>query len=72
MAILPLVGEALQADDGVMFDPYCNRHGSRVLLSNRRIRSIVNDGDGVAVHFVCTCGASGVWRTGRRRAVVEE
>ena len=51
-----------------MFDPYCKRHGSRVLLSNRRIRSIENNPDGIAVHFVCTCGEEGVWRTGRRRS----
>ena len=50
-----------------MFDPYCEYHRSRVLLSNRRIRSIVNRPDGVDVHFVCICGKSGVWRTGARR-----
>ena len=66
LSILPLVGVTAKADHEDMFDPFCKRHGSRVLLSNKRIRSIVNDADGIAVHFVCTCGEAGVWRTGRR------
>jgi len=67
LSILPLAGVTGMADHEDMFDPYCEHHRSRVLLSNRRIRSIVNRADGIDVHFVCICGKPGLWRTGARR-----
>ncbi|HVM41335.1 MAG TPA: hypothetical protein VM618_11230 [Acidimicrobiia bacterium] len=50
-----------------MFDIECQRCGRRVLVTPRRIESIVNDEDGIAVHYRCPCGEAGVWRTGRAR-----
>lgn len=48
-----------------MFAPFCPVHGSRVLLFAGNIRAIRNSSDGIEVHYRCTCGHEGVWRTGR-------
>lgn len=50
-----------------MFDAWCPRERSRVLLTSRRIERIVQDGGRIDVHFRCWCGARGVWRTGKQR-----
>jgi hypothetical protein len=52
-----------------MFDIYCPRHESRVLLGNRSIESIVNTATGIEVHWRCRCGATGTELTGRRASV---
>jgi hypothetical protein len=44
-----------------MFAPYCERHGSRILLTTESITALVSTDHGIVVHFVCSCGASGVW-----------
>lgn len=44
-----------------MFAPYCESHGSRVLLTTESITALVSTDQGIVVHFVCSCGASGVW-----------
>ena len=44
-----------------MFAPYCESHGSRILLTIESITALVSTDQGVVVHFVCSCGASGVW-----------
>jgi hypothetical protein len=45
-----------------MFAPYCNRHGSRVLLPTSAITALVRGMDGIEAEFICHCGARGVWR----------
>lgn len=45
-----------------MFAPYCERHGSKILLSLDSIDGMANDDDGMFVAFTCTCGHRGVWR----------
>ena len=44
-----------------MFAPYCSRHGSRVLLPTSSITALERENGGLVAHFVCHCGASGVW-----------
>lgn len=44
-----------------MFAPYCNRHGSRVLLPTSAITALVRGPNGIEARFVCHCGAQGVW-----------
>jgi hypothetical protein len=48
-----------------MFSVQCPRHGSEVLLNERRIIGIQPDGDGLTVRWVCWCGHRGTHRTGR-------
>lgn len=50
-----------------MFAPYCEAHGSRVLLSMNSITSIEHGEGGLIAHFVCTCGAAGTWEAGSAR-----
>lgn len=45
-----------------MFAPYCNRHGSRVLLPTSAITALVRRTNGLEAEFLCHCGAHGVWR----------
>jgi len=52
-----------------MFDIYCPRHQSRVLLGSRSIESIVNTSAGIEVRWRCRCGATGTELTGRRASV---
>lgn len=47
-----------------MFAVFCPRHRRSVLLSTSQIERLEHGGDGIAVHFRCTCGYRGVWRTG--------
>ena len=47
-----------------MFAVTCPRHRRRVLLSLSQIEDVHHDADGIAVHYHCTCGHHGVWRTG--------
>ena len=51
-----------------MFAPYCEQHGSRVLLPTTAIEALVRDENGLHAEFLCICGAHGVWapeRVGR-------
>jgi len=50
-----------------MFEVHCPRHGTRVLLSESRIRSVTNTDGGIVVAWRCWCGVNGETRTGRRR-----
>lgn len=52
-----------------MFAPYCPIHGSHVLLFADNIDSIDNSGEGVTVHFHCTCGFNGVWDPRESRSI---
>ena len=52
-----------------MFTVYCRRHGARTLIFPSSIDSVENLADGIAVHYHCTCGERGVYRTGRPHAV---
>ena len=52
-----------------MFEVHCPRHGTRVLLSEGRIRGIANTETGIVVAWRCWCGLEGETRTGRRRPV---
>ncbi|HJQ77452.1 MAG TPA: hypothetical protein VJ948_09360 [Acidimicrobiia bacterium] len=47
-----------------MFAPYCEAHGSRVLLSMSSITAIETGEDGLVAHFVCSCGTEGTWVAG--------
>jgi hypothetical protein len=49
-----------------MFSVHCPRHGSRVLLSERRIRAMDNTPDGIVVELECHDGARLRIVTGRR------
>ena len=49
-----------------MFSVFCARHGRPVLLPLSRIVSVHNGPEGIDVHFRCSCGEAGVWRTGVR------
>jgi hypothetical protein len=51
-----------------MFSVHCPRHGSRVLLSERRIRDLHNTPDGIVVELECHDGARIRLVTGRRAA----
>ncbi len=48
-----------------MFSVQCPDHGSEVLLSERRIRSIVPTAAGLRMEWECWCGHRGTTLTGR-------
>jgi hypothetical protein len=48
-----------------MFDIYCHRHQSRVLLGPRSIERLENTPSGVVLHWRCRCGAHGTEAFGR-------
>lgn len=48
-----------------MFAPYCETHGSRVLLPVSNISAIARDGEGLIAWYSCTCGYAGTWRPSR-------
>jgi hypothetical protein len=50
-----------------MFTVHCPRHGSEVLLNERRIVALEPDDDRLKVRWVCWCGYRGSHRTGRSR-----
>jgi hypothetical protein len=50
-----------------MFAIDCPRHGARVLVTNRHILSIAEDGSGLVVRYRCWCGDEGRFHTGRPR-----
>ena len=66
-AVLPLVIASAQVEDGPMFTVQCPRHGSEVMLTERRITGLEPDGDRLTVRWVCWCGFQGSHRTGRSR-----
>jgi hypothetical protein len=45
-----------------MFAPYCEAHGSRILLPTSAITALVSTEQGIVAHFTCTCGQTGIWR----------
>lgn len=51
-----------------MFVIDCPTHGSRVLLSERRVRALANTERGVLVVVECWCGTHVRLRTGARSA----
>lgn len=51
-----------------MFAPYCETHGSRVLLPMSAIEALVQGTNGLEAHFRCSCGSSGVWVAPKRSA----
>lgn len=48
-----------------MFAPYCERHGSRILLPTTAIKALETTAEGLVAYFECSCGHFGVWRPGR-------
>lgn len=68
-APLPLANHPDQAEDEAMFSVHCPRHGTTVLLNERRIVGIDRGpgGDGLTVRWVCWCGHHGSHGTGRAR-----
>jgi hypothetical protein len=50
-----------------MFTIDCPVHGSRMLLSEQRIRSLRNTESGITVDLECYCGHRARIHTGRRR-----
>lgn len=58
-----------------MYDAFCDRCDAVVLLGPRRIVSLENTDDGIALTFRCYCGAVGtevVGRAASRRAAESE
>jgi hypothetical protein len=51
-----------------MFDIYCPRHQSRVLLGPRAVEALENTDDGVVIHWRCRCGETGTEVHGPRSA----
>ena len=49
-----------------VFSVDCPGHAARVLLGPEAIVALISGPDGMAVHWKCTCGRTGVWRTGAR------
>lgn len=49
-----------------MLAVFCPRHGTRVLLSERRIRALRNTDHGILIEVECYDGERIVLRTGRR------
>jgi hypothetical protein len=47
-----------------MFAPYCERHGSRVLLPTTAIQALESTETGMVVQFQCICGQIGLWKSG--------
>ena len=45
-----------------MFDVFCPRHQSRVLLGARSIEGLAHTEAGIELHFRCHCGHEGVLR----------
>jgi hypothetical protein len=64
---LPLVEWCDQEEDEAMFSVHCPRHGTEVLLQERRIESLRNTLAGIEVRWVCYCGHHGSFVTGRLR-----
>jgi hypothetical protein len=54
-------------EDTGMFSVHCPRHGSDVLLTERRIVGLEPSSDGITVRWVCWCGHQGSHHTGRAR-----
>jgi hypothetical protein len=50
-----------------MFTVDCPRHGSEVLLPERRITALDTRGGRITVRWTCWCGHRGSHRTGRAR-----
>jgi hypothetical protein len=50
-----------------MFIVHCPRHGSEVLLNERRITALEPDDGRLKVRWVCWCGYQGSHHTGRSR-----
>ena len=48
-----------------MLSAYCPRHGSRVILSERRIRAVHNTADGIVLEVECYDGERIMLVTGR-------
>jgi hypothetical protein len=63
--ILPLVGSTGKVEDDGMFDVYCPRHRSRVLLFSDNVSALVNRPDALELHWRCTCGHTGIRRFSR-------
>lgn len=48
-----------------MFSVQCPRHDARVLLGPEAVVALLSPpGGGVELHWLCTCGQTGVWVTG--------
>jgi hypothetical protein len=54
-------------EDEFMFTVHCPRHGSEVLLNERRITALEPDEGRLKVRWVCWCGYQGSHRSGRAR-----
>jgi len=50
-----------------MFAPYCESHGSRILLPTSSITALIPTHDGIVAHFTCTCGRTGTWQAAPRQ-----
>ena len=49
-----------------MFAIYCPKHASRVLMTERHIRSMRNTPHGILLDVECYCGTHVTIRTGRK------
>src|SRR5687768_16644675 len=55
-----LAWESCQQEHGPMFTVHCDRHGARVILTNRSITGLVNTAAGIELHWRCPCGGEGI------------
>ena len=62
---LPLVATSGPSEDDEVFTIDCPRHGTAVLLSERRIRALRRSASGLEVDFECWCGHRGSFAAGR-------
>jgi hypothetical protein len=67
LSILPLARSPAEAQITNVFDVFCERHGTRVLLTATNIRSLANGSRGIVLRWRCHCGHEGEWVTGVRR-----
>jgi hypothetical protein len=55
-----------------MFDIFCPREKTRVLLFASNIEAVRNTFQGIEVHYHCHCGHHGIWQTGLGKASIAE
>jgi hypothetical protein len=66
-SILPLSDTQSKCDDERMFVVYCPRHRSQVLLFPDNIEALINEPDGIDMHWRCSCGEFGLTHIHQQR-----
>lgn len=50
-----------------MFAAHCRHCDAKVLLSDRRMTGVRNTPAGIEVDFLCWCGTTNTWRSGKQQ-----